>query len=199
MKLKSVFAGFLALALAAALVAGCANQVEPAKKVIGEVESAVTAAGADATKYIPDQVQAVTSQISDLKMKFDQKDYVGVIAAAPGVLAQAQGLAAAAATQKAKVIEALTGEWTSLAAALPVEVAALEGRIGELAKARKLPAGMDAAALDAAKTGLTDVTTLWGQAAAAQASGDIEQAVTLAKQVKEKADGLLAALGMNAG
>ena len=139
MKLKSVFAGFLAFALAAAVVAGCANQVEPAKKVIGEVESAVTAAGADATKYIPDQVQAVTSQISDLKMKFDQKDYVGVIAAAPGVLAQAQGLAAAAAAQKTKVVEALTGEWTSLAAALPVEVAALEGRIGELAKARKLP------------------------------------------------------------
>jgi hypothetical protein len=198
MKLKSTFTSFLSLVLAAALLAACANKVEPAKKVIAEIESAVMAAGPDATKYVPDQVQAVTSQISDLKMKFDQKDYVGVIAAAPGVLAEAQGLAAAAAVQKSKVVAALTGEWTSLAASLPAEVAAIESRVTALAKARKLPAGMDAAALDAAKTGLADVTTLWGQATAAQASGDVEQAVTLAKQVKEKADGLRAALGMNA-
>ena len=97
MKLKSVFAGFLSLAMAAVLLAGCANQMEPAKKAIADIEAAAAAAGPDAAQYIPDQLQAVTSQITDLKMKFDQKDYKGVIAAAPAVLAQAQGLAAAAA------------------------------------------------------------------------------------------------------
>jgi hypothetical protein len=199
MNLKSVSTGFVSLALAAFLLAGCANQMEPAKKAIEGIEAAVAAAGPDATKYIPDEVQAVTSQISDLKMKFDQKDYKGVLAAAPAVLAQAQALAASAAAKKAKMLEALTGEWSGLAASLPAQVAAIQGRVDALSKAKKLPAGIDAAALEAAKASLTDATTLWGQATAAQAAGDMQQAVTLAKQVKEKADGLMTALGMSAG
>ena len=84
MKLKTVFAGFFSLVMAAALLAGCANQMEPAKKAIADVEAAAVAAGPDAAQYIPDQLQAVTTQITDLKMKFDQKDYKGVLAAAPG-------------------------------------------------------------------------------------------------------------------
>ena len=62
MKLKSVFAGFLSLAMAAVLLAGCANQMEPAKKAIADIEAAVAAAGPDAAQYIPDQLQAVTSR-----------------------------------------------------------------------------------------------------------------------------------------
>jgi hypothetical protein len=199
MNMKSAFRTLLSFTLAGALLVGCGNAELPAKKAIGEVESAVAAAGADASRYVPEQVQAVTSQISDLKMQFDQKDYKRVLAAAPGLLAQAQGLAAAAAAQKTKVLAELGGEWTSLAASLPGEVAALEGRIGVLAKSKKLPAGVDAAALEAARTALTDVKSLWEKATAARASGDVEQAVTLAKQVKEKADGALAALGASAG
>ena len=93
MKLKSVFAGFLSLAMAAVLLAGCANKMEPAKNAIAGIEAAIAAAGPDAAQYIPDQLQAVTSQLNDLKMKFDQKDYKGVLAAAPALLTQAQGLA----------------------------------------------------------------------------------------------------------
>jgi hypothetical protein len=199
MKLKSVFAGFLSLALTAALLTGCGNQLDPAKKAISEIEAAVTAAGPDATKYIPDEVQAVTSQLSDLKIKFDQKDYKGVIAAAPGVLASGQALAPSAAAKKAEVVQALSGEWTTLAADLPAQVAAIESRVSILAQSRKLPAGLDPAAFDAAKTGIADTTSLWGQATAAQASGDLEKAVALGKQVKEKANGLMATLGMTAG
>lgn len=195
MNLKFVAAGFLSLAL----LAGCGNALDPAKRVIGEIDAAVTAAGADAEKYAPEQVQHVRSEISDLKMKFDQQDYLGVIAGAPGVLAHAQALAATAAEQKASFAAVLTREWTSLAGGLPTEVAALESRLAELAKSRTLPAGMDAATLEAARTGLADVNTLLNKATAAQASGDLEQAVVLAKQVKEKADGLLAALGTKAG
>ena len=53
MKFKSVFAGFLSLAMAAVLLAGCANQMEPAKKAIADIEAAVAAAGPDAAQYIP--------------------------------------------------------------------------------------------------------------------------------------------------
>ena len=48
MKLRSVFAGFLSLVMAAVLLAGCANQMEPARKAIADIEAAVEAAGPNA-------------------------------------------------------------------------------------------------------------------------------------------------------
>jgi hypothetical protein len=203
MKLNTLFSRFLSFALVAVMVAGCANQMEPAKKAIADIEAAVTAAGPDAAQYIPDQLQAVTGQIADLKAKFDQKDYKGVIAAAPALLAQAQGLAGAATTAKqaaqAAALEALNGEWTQLAADVPTQFAAVMSRANILSRSKKLPAGVDAATLDAAKTGLGEAKTLWDQAAAAQAGGNVEQAVMAGRQVKEKLDAAMAGLGMTAG
>ena len=203
MKLKSVFAGFLSLAMAAVLLAGCANKMEPAKSAIAGVEAAIAAAGPDAAQYIPDQLQAVTSQLNDLKMKFDQKDYKGVIAAAPALLTQAQGLAAAAGSAKqaaqAAALEALNGEWGALASDIPAQMAAVTSRVNILSKSKKLPAGLDAASFDAVRSGTDQARALWDQATAMQASGNMEQAVTAARQVKGNLDAAMAALGMTAG
>jgi hypothetical protein len=198
-----VFAGFLSLAMAAVLLAGCANKMEPAKNAIAGIEAAVAAAGPDAAQYIPDQLQAVTSQLNDLKMKFDQKDYKGVLAAAPALLTQAQGLASAAGSAKqaaeAAALEALNGEWGALAADIPAQLAAVTSRVGILSKSKKLPAGLDATSFDAVRAGTAEATTLWDQATAAQAAGNMEQAVTAARQVKGNLDAAMAALGMTAG
>ena len=206
MKPRSIFTGFLSMALAALMLVGCANQMEPAKKAINDIEAAIAAAGPDAAQYIPDQVQAVNSQVVDLKAKFDQKDYKGVIAAAPAVLAQAQGLAGAASSAKqaaeaarAAALEAMNAEWTTLSGTLPAAIAAIESRVNILSKSKKLPANLDAATFESMKTGLADAKTLWDQATAAQASGNVEAAVTAARQVKEKTDAALTALGMTAG
>ena len=203
MKPKTVFAGFLSLVMAAALIAGCANQMEPAKKAIADVEAAVAAAGPDAAQYIPDQLQAVTTQIADLKMKFDQKDYKSVLAAAPALLTQAQGLTAAAASAKqaaeAAALEAFNSEWGTLAADIPAQLAAVTSRVGILSKSKKLPAGLDAASFEAARSGTDEAKSLWDQATAAQAAGNIEQAVMTARQVKEKLDAAMTGLGMSAG
>ena len=82
---------------------------------------------------------------------------------------------------------------------LPAAVAAIESRVNILSKSKKLPANLDAATFESVKTGLADAKTLWDQATTAQASGNVEAAVTAARQVKEKADAALAALGMTAG
>ena len=57
MKTKQWLQSFVAFAVVALVAAGCANQMEPAKKAIADIEAAVAAAGDDATKYIPDEVQ----------------------------------------------------------------------------------------------------------------------------------------------
>jgi len=206
MKSRSTFTGFLSMVFAALLLAGCANQMEPAKKAIADIEAAISAAGPDASQYVPDQLGTVTQQLGDLKAKFDQKDYKGVIAAAPALLTQAQALAGAAASAKeaaeaakAAALEALGAEWTTLSAALPAQVAAIESRVNILSKSKKLPANLDQATFDSVKAGLADAKTLWDEATAAQASGNVEAAVTAARQVKEKADAAMAALGMTAG
>ena len=203
MKLKSAFAGFLSLVMAAVLLAGCANQMEPARKAIADIEAAIAAAGPDAAQYIPDQLEAVTSQIASLKAKFDQKDYKGVLAAAPALLTQAQGLAAAAGAAKeaamAAALEALNAEWGTLSADLPAQLAAVASRVEILAKSKKLPAGLDTATFDAARTGMDEATALWNEATAAQASGNMEQAVAAARQVKDKLNAAMAGLGMTAG
>ena len=203
MKLKSAFAGFLSLVMAAVLLAGCANQMEPASKAIADIEAAITAAGPDATQYIPDQLQAVTSEVASLKAKFDQKDYKGVLAAAPALLTQAQGLSAAAGAAKeaaqAAALQAMNAEWGTLSADIPPQLAAVTSRVGILSKSKKLPAGLDAAAFDAARSGTDEATALWSQATAAQASGNMEQAVGAARQVKDKLNAAMAALGMSTG
>lgn len=203
MKLKSAFTGFVSLVMAAVLLAGCANQMEPAKKAIADIEAAITAAGPDAAQYIPDQLQAVTSEVASLKAKFDQKDYKGVLAAAPALLTQAQGLSAAAGAAKeaaqAAALQAMNAEWGTLSADIPAQLAAVTSRVGILSKSKKLPAGLDAAAFDAVRSGVDEATALWSQATAAQASGNMEQAVGAARQVKDKLNAAMAALGMSTG
>jgi len=199
MKTKQWLQSFVAFAVVALVAAGCANQMEPAKKAIADIETAVSAAGDDAVKYVPDEVRAVNDQVASLKAQFDKKDYKGVVAAAPAVLAQAQALAASAAAKKTESMDALNAEWGSLAASVPQAVAAIQSRVDILSKSKKLPAGIDKATLESTKAGLAEANTLWTQATAAQSSGDLEQAVGLGRQTKEKADGLLAALGMTPG
>jgi pyruvate/2-oxoglutarate dehydrogenase complex dihydrolipoamide dehydrogenase (E3) component len=96
-------------------------------------------------------------------------------------------------------MDALNAEWGGLAASLPAAVSAIQSRVDILSKSKKLPAGLDAATFESVKTGLTEATGLWDQATAAQAAGEMEQAVTLGNQVRQKTDGLLAALGMTPG
>jgi hypothetical protein len=198
MKTIQPYTQFITLVLAAFAIAGCANKMAPAQKAIADVEAAVAAAGEDATKYIPEQVQAVNDQVANLKAMFDKKDYKGVLAAAPAALTQAQGLTSAAAAKKTEMMDTYAGEWSTLASSVPEAVAAIQSRVDVLSKSKKLPAGMDAATLDSVKASLAEANTMWSQATEAQAAGDLEQAVTLAQQVKSRTDELLTTLGMTA-
>ena len=178
---------------AALLLAACASQMEPAQTAIAGIEAAITSASADAGKYVPDQLSAVQAKLTDLKAAFDKKDYKSVLAGAPALLSEAQGLLGAAALKKEEVMKAMSAEWTVVAASLPQLVAAVKSRVDTLSKSHHAPAGVD---LAAAKTGLADATALWGKAQAAFSSGNVEEAVTAAREVKAKAEAAAAALKM---
>jgi hypothetical protein len=184
------------ISMAAIILAACAGQKEPAQKLINDIESTVTAASAEAAKYVPDQLADVQSKLGALKASFDKQDYAAVVMAAPAVLSAAQGLATAAAAKKDEVLKALNDQWTSLSGSLPGAVTAIQSRIDLLGKksSKKMAAGID---LAAAKSGLSDATSLWSKAQAAFASGNMDEAVNTAKDVKAKIDALAASLKLD--
>jgi hypothetical protein len=95
--------------------------------------------------------------------------------------------------KKEEAMKALTGDWTSMSAALPQLVASVKSRVDMLSKSHHPPAGVD---LAAAKTNLADATTMWGKAQAAFSSNNVEEAVNAAREVKAKAEAAAAALKM---
>jgi len=102
----------------------------------------------------------------------------------------------AAAAKKDEILTALNDQWTALAGSLPADVTAIQNRIDVLSKKsrKKQAAGID---LDAAKAGAGDATALWSKAQAAFAAGNMDEAVSTAKDVKVKVQALATSLKMD--
>jgi hypothetical protein len=187
-------AKYLALYSAAFLIAACANQMEPAKNALDNINTSLAAASPDAQKYVPDQLSSAQSKVAALTASFDKKDYAAVVAGAPAVLAEVNGLAGAAAAKRDEILKALGNEWRSLAASIPQSVTAVQTRIDDLSKTKHVPKDID---LAAAKSGLADATAAWDKAQSAFKSGDAPDAVPLAKDALSKVESAAAALKLN--
>jgi hypothetical protein len=187
----------MVLGALAVLLAACSSQREPAQKMMTDIEAAVTAASSDAAKYVPDRLIDVQTKYDDLKTSLDAQDYKRVMAQAPALLKEAQGLESEATAKKADVMKDLNDQWAALAASLPELATSIQARIDFLGqkKNKKLAEGID---LDAAKSSLSDATSEWSKAQGAFGNGNMSEAVTAAKDVKSKLDALSAALKMNA-
>jgi len=189
--------GRLAIAsLTLALLAACAGQKEPAQKFISDIEATATAASAEAAKYVPDQLIAVQSKLGDLKAAYARQDYAAVVKGAPQVLESAQTLATAAAAKKDQVLKALNDQWTGMAATVPGYFPAIQNRMAFLSKKsnKRAAAGIDLAAATAA---LADATSLWSKAQAAFATGNMNEAVATATDVKSKLQAVAAAIKLD--
>jgi hypothetical protein len=173
------------VAAALAVLAACTSNMEPAQKFLTQIQGAVSAASADAGKYIPDQLKDVQDQMSRLQGAFDKQDYSSVITAGPSVLAAAQALAPAAAARKTEVLQTLNGEWTEVTQKLPDDLTAIQHRMEELSKRsnKKMAQGID---LPAEKTAVDEATSLWTKAQAAFTAGNLDEAVGTAKDVKTR-------------
>jgi hypothetical protein len=187
---------FVTALLAVFVLAACGNQMEPAQKALSEIESTLAASSADAVKYAPQKVEEVNGKLAELKAAFEKKDYKAVVMGAPALLADAKALATEAAAKKDEYVKLLGEQWTKLSAGLPQATAAIEARIAELKKTRKLPAGVTKDAVAAAGPALEQVKATWTEATAAFGEGKVEDAVMKAKSVQVKVDEILLSLGV---
>jgi hypothetical protein len=196
MAVRQIFRRSAWIVVAGFILAACANQKEPAQKMLGDIETAVNSASADASKYAPEELTDVQQKLGDLKASFDKKDYKAVVTAAPPVLSAAQALAGTAAAKKEQQLKSLNLQWTALAGVLPGNANVIQSRIDFLSRKenKKLASGVD---LDAARSGLGDATTLWSTAQAAFSSGRLDEAVTTANGVKIKLQGLAASMKLD--
>jgi hypothetical protein len=186
------FAKYLVLYSAALLVVACESRMGPAaKNAIDNVNTTLAAVSADAQKYVPDQLASVQGKVAALTASYDKKDYGAVMAAAPGVRTDISGLTDAIAAKKQEILKALGDEWRSLAASIPQSVEAVQKRIDELSKSKRVPKDID---LAAAKAGLADASSAWDNAQSAFKSGNAPDAVPLAKDAKSKLDSAAASL-----
>src|ERR1700722_7059396 len=176
------------------IVPSCTNQMEPAKNPINNINTVLAAATPDAQKYIPDQLADAQSKTAQMSASYEKQDYASVLAAAPAVLAEVNGLAGAATAKKDENLRALGTEWRSLDASIPQSVTAVQTRVDALSKTKRVPKDID---LGAAKSGLADATSAWAKAQSAFNSGNAEDAVTAAKDAKSKLDSAAAALKLN--
>jgi hypothetical protein len=76
-------------------------------------------------------------------------------------------------------------------------VKSIEDKLGALGRMKKLPAGLDKDAVDAASAGLTQAKADWDVASQAFTAGNLEEAVSKAKSVETAARELMTKLGLS--
>ena len=187
MRLVKTFA-FVTLAAFAAVACGKG----PAQAALTTADAAVASARADGEKYVPEQFKALSDSAAAAKSKFDSGDYKGALEGAQPIPAQAEAVTKAAVAKK----EELMNSWKAMESSLPAMVADIQKKVAELSKAKKLPAGLDKAGLESAKTALDGATAAWAEAGTAFSAGDVKTAVDKANQVKATAEELMPKLGM---
>jgi hypothetical protein len=176
-----------------ALFGACTNQRGPAERMMQDISTALGGVSEDAAKYVPGELTGVQMKLDDLKTAYDAQDYQAVLARGPAILAEAQGLGADAAAKKSEIAKNQSDQWTSLSAAVPALFTAVQTRLDVLSqkKNRKIAAGID---LDAAKSALSDATSEWSKAQGAFGNGNMNEAVSAAKDVETKLQALAGTL-----
>ena len=179
------FRGFGLGLMAGFFVAACGNSQDAATHAMENVAAAVTVVAPPAQKYLPEQLTVLQARVSTLKASYDKGDYKQVLDDAPTLLNDTQALGAAAAAKEDQVMKGLASEWTGLTASIPERIAAVEDRIDTVSKNKNDAAKVN---LPAAKAGIADADALWSKAQEAFATGHLESAVNIARDVQERTE-----------
>jgi uncharacterized protein (UPF0335 family) len=186
---------------AAALLAACSNQKEPAEQAVAKIEASLNDVRSDAQQYAADQLKSTEASVNRLKENLSKQDYSAVVVGAPSVASEVDALKTTVTTAKADAeatLAAAQTEWTDLSASVPPMVEKLQARIDQLAKTKKFPKGMDKAAFETAKSGFETLKTDWTAATNEFASGEAANAVRKGRNVKARAEDLITQLEVKA-
>jgi len=83
----------------AILFVACANQMEPAKNALDNINTTLNSVSRMRKKYVPDEFAEAQTKVAALSASFEKKDYAAVVAGAPAVLTRLHRAAAALETE----------------------------------------------------------------------------------------------------
>lgn len=181
----------LSLACAALLLTACADYETPAKEALAKVDASLKNVARDAAKYAPDELKAAQDELAAARASFDAGDYEKALLGARSLAESVPKLATTAGLKRNEFMKQLATDWQTLSTELPKKMDTIGAKVAKLAKAKAPPAGFEQAKSDfeTAKQTLAD-------AMKASAAGNLEEAVTKAKSVDDKAKALMTTLGM---
>ncbi len=177
----------LALAAATVFIAGCARQREPAHDALEKIEKSLDDVKADAAKYAPDGLKGVETQLANLKQSFEDKNYENVLAGTPQLEKAVDSLKNAVTSGKAQASAALAAaktEWEGLSADVSKQVDAIQARIDELPKSKRLPWGTNKDEFEGSKSAFESMKAQWQEATAEAKNGDAIEANAKARTAK---------------
>ncbi len=184
-----------ALVLVCAATLACNSGKAPAEAAMKLAEEAVSGARTEAENLVPDDVKSLSDDMAVAKDQMAKGDYKTALASAQSIQQKSNDVLAKAKAKK----DELTATWNQMSESLPKMLDAIKSRVDILSQSKKLPAGLDAAKLTAAKDGLAAATTAWGEAQEAFKGGKWADAIAKATTVKDKATEIMVSLGMQAG
>lgn len=175
-----------------ALVVACTDAAKaPAEAAMAAAGSAVEQLKGDAARYAPDAVKAVEASYASAKDLVSKQDYKGALALASEIPAKVKAALAAAAAKKDELVKAVN----DAAAELPKMIADLKEKVAALAKSKKLPKGMDKAAVEKAEQGVAALDAGWKKLSAQVKEGAYEAAIESSKALKAQAQEIARSIG----
>jgi hypothetical protein len=174
----------LPVVVLAALAAACGKG--PAEQALKAADAAMETARPQVEKFVPAEWKSLSDAAAAAKTQFEQGNYKEALAGAQALVPKVQAAVAAAEAKKKE----LAATFDALKASLPTALDALGKQLTAYAAMRKLPAGIDKAAVAAAQAELPNVSQAWTDAAAAFDGGDVMKAVEGGLSVKSKLDEL---------
>jgi hypothetical protein len=193
---------WLAAGAAAMLMLACSSQKDPAEQAIAKIDTSLDAIHDTATKYAPDTLKSVESQVASLKQNFAKGDYSAVLAAAPAVTTAVKALRQDAQTKASEADAAsakVKQEWRTLTYEVPRLVANLHTEVDRLSTSRSFPRGVTKASFASIKDGVGSLDAMWADANNTVSTGDYAGAVTKGQAVKDKANEFIRTLGIKPG
>ena len=128
----------------------------------------------------PDQAKEIDAALAAAKDAMAKGDYAAVIQGTTALPARIAEVQKAVADKKTEWITA----WKTLDSTLGTAIVAVHGKVDELLKAKKLPAGVDKAAVEAGKAGVATAEQAYTDAKQAFQGGDYAEALAKANQTK---------------
>ncbi len=190
---------WFAASMAALIVFGCASQKEPAEQAVANIEATLGNVHDSAAKYAPDALRSAEAEVATLKNNLAQGDYKKVLADAPAVSTTLANLQQAAVSNQEAAdtkVAQTKQQWRALSISVPKMIAAIQARVDELSKSRRLPKGVTKASSAAAKASLESLNSTWAEATGAVTNEDYAGGVAKGQAAKDRATEVMRELGM---